>query len=87
MLLNIFKNSSRSDSVYLFPVLVGLLLIVVAVYTLRNPMSGSRNWVAADEWVQDPEQAEEKQQKSAFVMSVAAAGLGLFFILLGLLSG
>ena len=70
----------------LFPVLVGLLLIGVAVYTLRNPISGSRNWIAADEWVQDPEQAEVKQRRSAFVMSAAAAGLGFFFILLGLLS-
>lgn len=70
-----------------FPILVGLLLIGVAVYTLGDPMSRSRNWIAADEWVQNPEQAEEKQRKSAFVMSVAAAGLGLFFVALGLLSG
>lgn len=68
-------------------VLVGLSLVGVAVYAFSDPMSRSRNWVSADEWEQNPARAREKQRQYALLMSSLVAGFGLFFIILGLLSG
>jgi hypothetical protein len=68
-------------------IIVGLLLIGVAVYAFSDPMSRSRNWVAAEEWENRPEQAKAKQQKYTSAMSILVAGFGLFFVVLGLFTG
>lgn len=66
---------------------VGALLLGVAVYTLSDPLSRSRNWVAVDEWERNPGRAKEKQRRYAFVASVVVAGFGLFFVAIGLFAG
>ncbi|WP_276273816.1 hypothetical protein [Haloarcula litorea] len=65
---------------------LGVVAVAGGVYSVARPLS-VRNWVAAEEWDRNPEQAREKQRQYARLMGTFLVGLGIALALLGLFPG
>jgi hypothetical protein len=57
----LFDRTRGTSAMILPAVVLGLLPVAVARYTVSDPMSRARNWVDGREWEQDLEAANRKQ--------------------------
>lgn len=63
---------------------VGLGALVIAAYSVSDPMSRARSWPTGTEWEQNPKQARRKQYRHTYFFAGFIALLGLLFLIIGI---
>lgn len=65
-------------------VVIGVCLVGIAVYTVRDPTNRGRSWARPADWKRDPGKAEERHRTRTVVWAIVTTLIGLAFVVFGL---